>query len=476
MDELSATTPQGISLTAEDEVYESLQSRIRGTILRRDQPGYDEARKVWNGMIDRYPAVIVRCTGTADVIAAVNFARDQGLPVAVRGGGHNVSGNAVCDDGVVIDLSLMRSVRVDPERRTVRVAGGARLGDVDHETQAAGMAVPLGLISKTGVAGLALHGGVGFLARRFGLTSDQLVAADVVTADGKLLLVNEESHPDLLWALKGGGGNFGVVTSFEFNMYPVGPEVWMGLVMYPLNSAAKVLDVYRNYVAQAPEALATGISLWTTPGEDPVPEHLRGLPIIAVLGCWSGPLDDGEQMFKPLRDIDEPLLDLSGPYPFAFIQSMFDRDNPDGGRYYWKSLFVKELTDEMIQLFIHYAVQRPSPKNEINILHIGGAMNRIDPRASAFYQRDAQFMIGMDACWKDPSTDEANMAWSRELYKELRPISGGSMYYNFPGFFEDGEDLLRETFRDNFERLCSVKARYDPGNLFQFNLRIPAPT
>ncbi|MGH2424780.1 MAG: FAD-binding oxidoreductase, partial [bacterium] len=304
----------------DDGAIDELRARVRGRLIRRGDEGYDERRKVWNGMISRNPALIVECTGTADVIAAVNFARDRILPISVRGGGHNVAGTAICDGGVVIDLSRMNNVRVDPLRKTASVGGGATLGQVDHETQAFALAVPAGLMSRTGIAGLSLHGGLGALTRHYGLTCDNLIAADVVTADGQVLVVDKQNHSDMLWALRGGGGNFGVVTSFEFRLHPVGPEVWMAIVMYPVEKAARILRFFREHMAQAPDELMAIAVFWNTPPEEPMPEGARNVSALILFACYSGPFDRGESAIQPLREIDTPLADLSGPMPFLAAQ------------------------------------------------------------------------------------------------------------------------------------------------------------
>ncbi len=451
---------------------EQLRASVRGSVLQPNQVGYEEARRVWNGMIDRRPALIVQCSGTADVIADVNFAREQDLPVAVRGGGHNVSGNAVIDGGVVIDLSRMRSVRVDPERRTARVQGGARLGDIDHETQAFGLATPLGLMSVTGVAGLTLHGGMGFLMRNYGLTADNLVAADVVTADGRLLVADAHHHPDLLWALRGGGGNFGVVTSFEFRLHPVGPEVWMGIVMYPVEKAPEVLGSLRDFMAQAPDELSVFASFWSAPHEEPVPEEYRGAPALIVGGCYCGPLEQGERTIQPLREADTPFADLSGPMPFLVAQQLFDPEYPEGRRYYWKSTYLRELGDGAITALAENAARRPSPLTSLDLLALGGAFGRVPSDAAAFAERGAAYLVAIESNWDDPADDEANIAWARETARDLQRFSSGGTYLNFPGFGEEGEALIRASYGANYERLQAIKAKYDPENFFRHNFNI----
>lgn len=453
---------------------EELRTSLRGTILQSGDEGFEVARRIWNGMIDRRPAAIARCTGPADVIAAVRFARERKLPIAVRGGGHNVAGNAICEGGVVIDLSPMRSVRVDRERSVARVAGGALLGDVDHETQAFGLAVPLGAVSTTGVGGLSLHGGLGFLTRKYGLTADNLVSADVVTADGQLITADEHHHSDLLWALRGGGGSFGVVTSFEFRLHPVGPEIWLLLTFYPAAEGRKVTDFFRSFMAEAPDELMAIAIYWNAPEGEPIPEEHRGAPVIVVVGCWCGPLDEGERATRSLREIITPIADLSGPMPFVAAQQLFDADYPAGGRYYWKSLYLHELSDDALEFMHNMAAERPTPHSTVELWALGGAMARVRPEATAFFHRDSPWLLTIEANSFDPATDEANIAWVRRRFDDAKRFSHGGTYFNFAGFLEGGEELLAKSFGANYPRIRKIKAKYDPENIFHYNLKIPA--
>jgi len=425
-------------------------------------------------MIDKRPQLIVECTGTADVIAAVNFAREQGLPISVRGGGHNVSGMAIVDRGVVVDLSGMSAVRVDPARRTARVGGGARLGQIDHETQAFGLAVPLGAVSRTGVAGLCLHGGLGLLTRRYGLTCDHLIGADVVTADGRVLNVDQQNHTDLLWALRGGGGNFGAVTSFEFRLHPVGPDVWIALVMYPVDQAPRILRFFRDFMRDAPDELMALAVFWNTPHGEPMPEHARNVPALVLVACYSGPFDRGERVIQPLRSAGTPLADLSGPMPYVEAQrQIFDPDYPDGRRYYWKSIYMPSLDDGVIETLAAHAARRPSSISSLDIWALGGALARMPSNESAFARRDAPFLLGIEANWDAPEQDEANVSWAREVYRDVaRRFPTEGTYLNFPGFGEEGDALLRASYGANYARLAEVKAKYDPTNLFRSNLNI----
>jgi FAD/FMN-containing dehydrogenase len=452
---------------------EEFRKSLRGTILQPGDDGYEGSRRIWNGMIDRRPAAIARCTGSADVMAAVRFARERQLPIAVRGGGHNVAGSSICENGLVIDLASMRGVRVDRSRSAVRVGGGALLGDIDHEVQALGLAVPVGAVSETGIGGLALHGGLGFLTRKYGLTADNLVSADVVTADGKLITTDERNHPDLFWALKGGGGSFGVVTSFEFRIYPLGPDVYFLLTFYPASAAEKVLAFFRSFMPSAPDELMAIAIYWNAPKGEPIPEEHRGAPAMVVVGCWCGPLDRGEKATQPLRQIATPIADLSGPMPYVEVQQLFDPDYPKGLRYYWKSLYLDELSDDAIRLACDAGADRPTPASTVEVWALGGAMGRVRPEATAFYHRDAPFLLTIEANAEDPATDEANTAWVRRWYEDATRFSRGGTYFNFGGFWEGGEEMLAQSFGANYARIQNVKTKYDPENVFQHNLRIP---
>jgi FAD/FMN-containing dehydrogenase len=452
---------------------DDLRQRIRGEVIAEIDTGYDEARSVWNGIIDRRPAAVAMCTGNADVIAAIGFAREQGLPVSVRGGGHNVAGTAVADGALVLDLSPMKNVSVDLDRRTVRAGGGARLGDVDHETQAFALATPFGVVSKTGIAGLTLHGGMGFLTRRLGLSCDNLVGADVVTADGKLVHTDAERNPELLWALRGGGGQFGAVTSFEYSLHPVGPEVFMAITFYPAEAGVEGMQAFAEHVAGAPDELM-GVGLyWTAPPEAPFPPEWQGKPVFIAAGCWSGPLDEAEEAVKTLRTIATPIADLSGPMPFVVAQQLFDPEYPNGRRYYWKSIYLSKIGEVESELFARYAASRPSLLSSMDIWALGGAMRNEPAGGSAFAKREAPFLLGIEANWDDRATDDENIAWVRDHIAEASELSPGGTYLNFPGFVEEGEQLLRDTYGANYDRLREVKAKYDPDNVFRSNLNNP---
>lgn len=452
------------------------RKEIHGKIITKNDNQFDDARSLWNGMIDKKPAVIVKCKGAADVMKSVKFARAQQVPISVRGGGHNVSGKALCNDGVVIDLSPMRSVRVDPDRETVRAEGGATLGDIDQETQAFGLAVPMGVVSKTGVSGLALHGGFGFLTRKYGLTCDNIIAADVVIADGKLVTSDSGHNPDLLWALKGGGGNFGVVTSLEFQAYPIGPKVWLGLVFYPVDATNKVLHYLKKLNTESPDELYGLIMLWNAPHEDEIPEEYHGSPVCVLLVCYCGDPKKGEEAIRPARTIATPIADMSGPFSYLDLQKLFDPEYPDGRRYYWKSTYINGLNDEIIDVLKAHAANRPSPLSTLDVWAIGGAVNRIKPEETAFAHRNAPYLVAMESNWDDPAMDEANIEWARETFQALQRFSPGGTYLNFPGFAEEGEELMKKTYGQNYDRLRKIKAKYDPDNFFRSNFNInPKP-
>jgi len=454
-------------------IFEDLAARLRGPLVRPEDEDYEARRHVWNGMIDRYPAAIAECSGAADVIAVVDFARRNELPISVRGGGHNVGGNAVCAGGIVADLRRMNGVRVDPAAQTVRAGGGATLGDIDHETHAFGLAVPAGLVPRTGVGGLTLHGGLGFLTRKLGLTCDHLVSADVVTADGKLVVASESENADLLWALRGGGGNFGVVTSFEFRLHPVGPEVWMLVVMYPADKAGKVMTAFREFMAKAPDEFMALAVFWNTPHDESIPEEARDVPTVAIAGCYSGPPEQGARAIQPLREIDTPLIDMSDKMPFEEAQKLFDPEYPDGRRYYWKSIYLPDLSDSTIEALAGYAATRASSISSLDIWALGGAFKRTPGSHAAFMGRDEPFLLGIEANWHDAADDKANIAWARGVFADVAerfPATGA--YLNFPGFGEEGSALAERAYKDNYKRLQAVKAKYDPDNLFRSNINI----
>ena len=450
----------------------ALTERVRGAVLTLQDPGYDEARSLWNGLIDRRPALIVQCSGAADVVDAVNFAREQGLTLSIKAGGHNVAGNAVNDGGIVIDLSQMRGVTVDPAALTVRVQGGATWGDCDRETQLFGLAVPGGVVSTTGVAGLTLHGGVGHLRRKHGLSIDSLLSVDIVTADGQFRRASATENEDLFWAVRGAGSNFGVVTSFEFQAHPVGPMVFVGAIFYPLEDASRILPAWRDFMAAAPEELSSLAICWSIPPHEPFPPELHGTPIVAVAAAYCGPVEEGERIVQPLRELGQPVVDASGPWPWLGLQSGFDAIFGKGELRYWKSRALAELSEEAIGEILDFAGRRPSPLTDIVIWHHGGAMSRVAETETAYGGRDAQFLVTAEANWTDPAQNDDAIAWARAVWDAMERFSTGGVYLNFPGFGEEKEALARAGYGVNYERLAALKAKYDPANLFRMNINI----
>lgn len=424
-------------------------------------------------MVDKRPQVIVRCAGVADVREAVAFARERGLPLAVRGGGHNAAGAAVCDDGVMVDLSLMRSVRVDPGIGAVRAEGGVTIGDLDHETQPFGLAVPMGVVTETGIAGLTLGGGYGWLRRKHGLSCDALVSADVVTADGELVTARAGEHPELLWALKGGGGNFGVVTSLEYQAFPVGPEVYFAFVVHAGADAPEALRSYRGWALGAADEVSSFAILWHAPELEQIPAEHHGRPIVLFLAMHCGSPDEGQAALQPLRDLGRPIADLSGVMPYLEVQRFFDEDYPAHTmRYYWTSTYLRELSDPAIAVLIELNEASPTPESTLDVWQLGGRFARVPSSDTAFGDRSAPFHIGIEANWEHPADDERAIAWARKAVRDLAPFATGAQYLNFPGADESPEQSVRGAFGDNLARLVAVKRRYDPDNLFRLNSNI----
>jgi FAD/FMN-containing dehydrogenase len=449
-----------------------LAERLRGEVIAFDHPAYEDARRVWNGMIDKRPAAIARCVDADDVAAVLRFARAADLPLSVRGGGHNVAGTAVVDGGIVVDLSAMRGVRVDPSRRTVHVQGGATWGEVDRVTQPLGLATPGGVVSETGVAGLALSGGVSYHRRLHGMTIDNLVSAEVVLADGSRVRASVDEHPDLHWAVRGGGGNFGVVTEFELKLHPLGPEVFALNVAYPIDDAEGVLAAWRDIVADAPDELSSHGAIWTLPVTPELPEHLRGRPYVGVGGMYAGAPEDGERLTRPLRELGTPLLDISATVPFIELQRSLDAFFPAGLRYYWKALYLDGLSDAAIAQTTQWSRRPPSERTLVVIRHVGGAVGRVPAQETAFGDRSSEWMLSIDSTWDDPDDDERNIAWTRSYWEDARRHSDGKTYFNFPGLLEEGEDAIRDSYGAGYARLARVKAAYDPDNTFRLNQNI----
>lgn len=457
-----------------EKTVQKFAADLEGELIRPGDSGYEEARAVWNGMIDKHPALIARCVSEADVVASVNFASEHDLLVSVRGGGHNVAGYATNDGGLVIDLSPMNWVEVDPEARMVRTGGGATLEDLDRATQAHGLAVPVGVVSETGVAGLTLGGGLGWLRNKYGLTCDNMISARVVTADGELITASEDEHSELFWGLRGGGGNFGIVTAFEFRAHPLGPEIWMTAAFHDGRHMKEVLQFWRDYSLEAPDEVSTLLATGQfPPGEEIFPEELHGLPFVLIVGAYAGSPEEGEQVMRPLRDFRQPLVDFSERTTFVEAQQFFDEDYPSGElHYYWKSLNLPELSEAAIDRIVEHSLAQPSPLTTTDVWHIGGAVRRVDEDATAFVGRHVPFLFNVEANWENPEDDDENVAWARTYVDEMRAFSDGSRYFNFPGFHEGGEAAIRATFGTKMDRLVALKKKYDPDNLFRLNQNI----
>ena len=449
----------------------ALEASFRGELVRPDDAGYDAHRKVWNGSIDRRPALIARCAGVADVRAAVGFAKDSGLPVAVRGGGHSFPGLSVCDGGIVIDLGSMKGIRIDPEKRTARVQAGVLWGELDHETQAFGLATTGGIVSHTGVAGLTLGGGIGWLQRKLGLTVDNLLAADVVTAEGDLVRASDDENADLFWGLRGGGGNFGVVTEFEFRLHPVGPTVLAGPIFWLMEDSPELLRFYREWIADAPDELMTIVIHRKAPPLPFIPAELHGRLVVGVACCYAGEIDEGERVVRPLREFGTPALDLCVPKPYVEHQGMFDASYPHGWWYYIRACDVAELTDEVIDITVEHSERIKSPLTSFPIWQQGGAIARVGENETAFNGRGAGHTFNVAGATTGPEGFDEEREWSRTFWSALEPYHT-SVYVNF--LMEEGEERIRDAYgAAKYDRLKALKRRYDPDNLFRLNQNIP---
>ena len=451
------------------ETINDFRGRFRGQVLTPEDAGYEDARKVYNGMISRRPQLIARCADPADVMAAISFAREHALRVAVRGGGHNAAGLGVCDDGLVIDLSRMSYVHVDPSARTVRVGGGATWGDVDHATHAFGLAVPSGIVATTGVGGLTLGGGLGHLTRAFGLTIDNLIAADLVLADGSFVVASAEENPDLFWAIRGGGGNFGVVTSFLFQAHPV-KMVCGGPMLWEIDQAPDVMKWYREFIVQAPEEINGFFAFMTVPPGPPFPEALHFKKMCAIVWCYNGPMEKANEILEPIRAYRPPAFEFFVPMPFPMLQGMFDGLYPAGMQWYWKAEFFKELSDEAIAAHMKYAAQMPTLHSTMHLYPVNGAAHRVGKNDTAWSYRDAvwgQVIVGVDP---DPANKDKIIDWARRYSDAMHPFGAGGGYINM--MMEEGEASIRATYRDNYGRLAAAKQKYDPSNFFNVNQNI----
>ncbi len=452
-----------------DAAIAELKSKLRGGLIEPGDPAYETARKVYNGMIDRRPRLIARCADVADVMAAVKFGHEQNLLVAVRGGGHNAGGLGICDGGLVIDLSPMNFVRVDPKKKTVLVGAGSLWRDVDHATHAFGMAVPAGIISTTGVGGLTLGGGVGYLSRRYGLTIDNLLAVDMVLADGRLVTASAKENPDLFWAVRGGGGNFGIVTSFLFKGSPVHTD-YAGPMLWEMKDAEEILRWYRGFIVKAPIDVYGFFAFLTVPPGPPFPEHLHNKKMCGIVWCYTGPLKNAEKVFKPIRKFKTPALDFVGPIPHPALQSMFDALYPTGLQWYWKADFLRTISDESIAVHLKYGPELPTMFSTMHLYPIDGAAARVKNAATPWAYRDAKWaavIVGVDP---DPANKEKISKWAKDYWNALHPFSAGGAYINF--MMEEGEDRIRATYGKNYDRLAKIKKRYDPGNFFRVNQNI----
>lgn len=449
---------------------EALKGNFKGQVILPDDDLYESARKVWNATIDKHPALIARCATTSDVVGAVNFAKDNGLVLAVRGGGHNIAGSALCDDGIIIDLSQMKAAHVDAGSLRGTIEGGATLADFDAATQAHGLALPLGINSTTGVAGLTLGGGFGWLSRKYGMTIDNLESAEVVTAAGEVVRASATEHPDLFWALRGGSGNFGVVTRFEFRLHPVGPNVLSGLIVYPLSEAKAVLQQYREFMAKAPDELSVWVVLRQAPPLPFLSEKVHGKEIIALALLYAGDPKQGESLIEPLRKFGTPLGEHVGVQPYTAWQQAFDPLLTPGARNYWKSHNFSVLDDGLFEAVIEYIKKLPSPQCEIFFGAIGGATMRPAPDSSAYAHRDARFVMNVHGRWTDPADDERCIGWARDYFKASAPFASGGVYVNF--LTADEGDRVKAAYGQNYDRLAQTKRKYDPTNLFSTNQNI----
>jgi FAD/FMN-containing dehydrogenase len=455
------------------KLADELRQALLGEVIDRTHPAYDLARQVWNGVNDRHPAVIARCAGTADVVEAVRVAREHRPVVSIRGGGHQIAGSAVCDDGLVIDLSGMRGIHVDPTGRTARAQGGVTWGELDRETQLFGLATPGGEVSTTGIAGFTLGGGMGLIMRQYGLACDNLRSIEIVTADGMIRTASREEHRDLFWAARGGGRGLGVVTSFEFELHPLGPEVAQVQYLYPYEDAERILRAWPEVALSAPETVTPQLILWSVPPDPAVPEELHGRKVVVVLGVFAGPASEGAQVLAPLGKLGTPLLDFSGPAPYLDVQSSVDELFPHGGRYYMKSHAMDGLPGRAIDAMLEWDANRPTPGTLIAIRTLGGAVARVRPDESAFPHRSEVFNVSIDAGWTDPAMDDTAVGWARGAWDALKPYASGGVYINFSGLGDEAEELRSSVYGSSEARLAEVRAAFDPEGLFASAARRP---
>ena len=468
---MRATSTDGRRVEIGQAQLDALKLRLRGPMSLPGDGSYEESRTVWNAMIDRKPAVVVKCLGTSDVIACVQFARAQGLLLCIKGGGHNIAGLATADGALMLDMSLMRGVWVDREKRIAHAQAGCLLGEVDRETQLHGLAAVLGFISNTGIAGLTLGGAMGYLTRRFGWTSDNVVGMDLVTADGTLARASDDQNPDLFWGLRGGGGNFGVVTGIDYALYPVGPEIVGGAVAWPASEAAGVLELYRKLLPQAPPELTLVAFMRPAPPAPWLPQDMHGKPIVALLACHSGNPDEGEKLVAPIKSFGKPVGDVLVRRPYVQQQSLLDATQPKGRRYYWKSEYLASVEPALCEKMIEHAAAIRSPHSAIILFQIEGALNRLPNEHSAVGNRDARVLLNIAGAWEEASDDEANIAWARAAWSDMKEFSTGGNYINF--LTEDeGPERVRAAWGESLQRLAQIKAKWDPDNVFRTNRNI----
>ena len=454
-----------------EATVQELREGVRGEVIQPGDPGYEDARLIWNGMIDRHPALIVRCAGVSDVLRALDFGRSQDLPIAVRGGGHSIPGFSTVDGGLVIDLSPMKGLLVDRGRRRAVAQAGLTWAEFDHETQAFGLAVTGGLVSTTGIAGFTLGGGIGWLMRKHGLTADNLVSADMVTADGEMVHASAEENPELFWGLRGGGGNFGIVTSFEYDLHPVGPTILGGPIFYRGEDARAVLDFYREWSAQLPDEVTSLVNLLTAPPAPFLPEEVHGKPIVAIVAAHSGSVEDGERAVRELRAFGSPIVDLMGPMPYVALQTLIDDLYPKGLHNYFKSGYLGGMSDGALDTIMDAYGRISSPLSEIHIQHLGGAIARVPEDATAFGERGAPYVLNLVTRWQDRAEEDTHIAWARGLYDAMTPHLTGGVYVNF--LSAEGEERVHQAYGpDKYARLVALKDRWDPDNVFQLNQNI----
>jgi hypothetical protein len=464
-------TLNGTEITLAPEMIGALRLKVRGPIILPNDPGYQESRTVWNAMIDRQPGMVVRCIGSADVIACVQFAREHNVLLCIKGGGHNIAGLATADGALMLDLSLMRGVFVDPKHRTAHAQGGCQLGDIDRETQIHGLAAVLGFVSLTGTAGLTLGGGFGYLTRRFGWTSDNVIGFDVVIAEGKLVHASEKENPDLFWGLRGGGGNFGVVTGIDYQLFPVGPEVTGGMVAWPASEAAKVIELYRTLSEQAPPELTLVTLIRPAPPAPWLPAEWHGKPIIGILACYSGKPEDAERLVAPIKNFGKPIGDILIRRPYTQLQSLLDATQPKGRRYYWKSEYLAKIDPELATKWMAHGARIKSPHSAVIFFQLGGALNKLAPDHSPVGNRDTKYVLNIAGAWDKAEDDEANVGWARDAWNDMKSFSTGGNYINFLTA-DESPDRVAAALGPNATRLAEVKRKWDPTNVFRANRNI----